>query len=286
MHRLTTILLSVALIFLLGCAISSASEPEQSISRNEALARLRDGNARYASGHPQEWTAGLEKREELAAGGQHPFACIVTCSDSRVPPEILFDQSLGDLFIVRLAGNVASPEAVASVEYAVEHLHVPVVVVLGHSQCGAVRAALASCQHETPGPMGQLMSHICPAVKSVRDKGFSEEELYSATINENARMAAEQLMRSSRVIDDAIQSDHVTLLSAIYDIHGGTVRWQMQLIAAAAPEKSPAAVELHASDKSAPVLEKKAESETKQAAAKPRAKKTPDESGTYARRHR
>lgn len=285
MRRTTIILLSVTALLLIGSAIASASEPENGVSRNEALARLRDGNERFASGHPQKWTAGLEKREELAAGGQHPFACILTCSDSRVPPEILFDQSLGDLFIVRLAGNVASPEAVASVEYAVEHLHVPVVVVLGHSQCGAVRAAIASCQLNKSGPMGELLAHICPAVKSVRDKGFSEDEIYSAAINENARMAAEELMRTSRVIDDAIQSDEITLLSAIYDIHSGAIHWQMQMIAANPPQPS-AEEPLHADKNTEPTLEKKSEEPAKQAAAKPRAKKTPEESSSYARRHR
>lgn len=285
MNRYTKARIAAAWALLLAAIAVQAVELGPAYERDDVLVRLRDGNARFAAGQPQNWNAGMEKREELAAGGQHPVACIITCSDARVPPEILFDQSLGDLFVIRLAGNVVSTEAVASVEYAVEHLHVPVVVVLGHSQCGAVRAALDAGDHEIAGPMGKLMAHIRPALESVRAKGFAETEWYTATINENARRGAEELVHSSRVIDDAVQSGRVTVLSAVYDLYDGTVHWQMQLMAAVAPAKAtPAEQKMQAGGEYAPALERMME--TKQAAKQTPAKKRVSESDGYAKRYR
>jgi carbonic anhydrase len=146
--------LAVAAALLIAATVSVPAEMGPAIDRDQALARLRDGNARFVAGEPQAWNCGPERRKELAATGQQPIACIVTCSDARVSPELVFDQSLGDLFVVRLAGNVVTTEAAASVEYAVEHLHVPVVVVLGHTQCDAVKAALDADDAPPTGPMG------------------------------------------------------------------------------------------------------------------------------------
>jgi carbonic anhydrase len=271
---------AVAIALLMTAASSLSAELGPVMERDEALVRLRDGNARFVAGEPQAWNAGSERRQELAAVGQHPIACIVTCSDARVPPEILFDLSLGDLFVVRLAGNVVTPEAAASVEYAVEHLRVPVVVVLGHTQCGAMKAALETGDRETAGPMGPLLARLRTAIQSVRAKGFAETDLYPAAINENARLGAEELLRSSRVVDEAAQSGRVTLLSAVYDLSDGTVHWQMQLMAAVAPAKAtpPAkAGDVHAGG---------AEKNSIEQAIKPQGRKTAEESTTYARRHR
>jgi carbonic anhydrase len=272
-------------IGLAAVLIAQAGEPGPAYDRDAVLARLRDGNARFAASHSESGSVSAEKREELAVGGQHPLACIITCSDSRVPPEILFDQSLGDLFVIRLAGNVVSPEATASAEYAVEHLHVPVVVVLGHSNCGAVRAALDAGNHETAGPMGELLAYIRPALDAVKAKGFVEAEWYTATINENARRGAEELLRGSRVIDEAAQAGRVTVLSAVYDLHDGTVHWQMQLLAAVEPMKAAPAepTNVQTDNKSTEQPEKAAE--VKQAA-KQSPKKRASETESYAKRHR
>jgi carbonic anhydrase len=274
---------ALAAALLVTTAVSVPAELGPVMNRDEALARLREGNARFVAAEPQAWNADALMRQKLAAEGQHPMACIVTCSDSRVVPEILFDLSLGDLFVVRLAGNVVTPEAAASVEYAVEHLRVPVVVVLGHTQCGAMQAALEAGNAETSGPMGALLSRLRRAIESVRAKGFTEAEVYQAAINENARLGAEELLRSSRAVDEAAQSGHVTLLSAVYDLADGTVHWQMQLMAAVAPAKATPPtgnVEFHAGTTSA------AQNDTKQVVAKPRGKKTAEESATCAGRHR
>lgn len=267
----------VTAALLLTAAFALSAELGPVMDRDEALARLREGNARFVAAEPQAWNADALMRQKLAAEGQHPLACIVTCSDARVVPEILFDQSVGDLFVVRLAGNVVTPEAAASVEYAVEHLRVPVVVVLGHTQCGAMQAALEAGNAETSGPMGALLSPLRRAIESVRAKGFAEADLYQAAINENARLGAEELLRSSRVVDEAAQSGRVTLLSAVYDLADGTVHWQMQLMAAVAPAKPS---EFHAGTTSAP------QNDTKQAVAKPQGKKTAEETTTCAGRHR
>ena len=275
---------AVAAALLMTAFALMAAELGPVMDRDEALVRLRDGNARFMVGEPQAWNAGSERRQELAAVGQHPIACIVTCSDSRVPPEILFDQALGDLFVVRLAGNVVTTEAAASVEYAVEHLRVPVVVVLGHTHCGAMQAALEAGDRETAGPMGVLLARLRRAIESVRAKGFAEAELYQAAINENARLGAEELLRSSRVVEEAAQSGRVTLLSAVYNLADGTIHWQMQLMAAVAPAKATPprqSAEIHADETSKPPPASAVKNE-----AKPEGKKTAEESSTYARRHR
>ncbi|HEY3296108.1 MAG TPA: carbonic anhydrase [bacterium] len=207
-----------------------ANEPASAVSREQALSELRNGNSRFVAGTPHAWAAGTAKRE-LLTKGQHPLACVITCSDSRVSPEILFDQSLGSVFVVRLAGNVVSPEAVGSVEYAVEHLHVPLVVVLGHSSCGAVSAALAEPDME--GPIATLINRIKPSIDAAKQKGFAGDELAGAVITENARHGAEELVHDSRAVDEAVQKGSVTVLSATYDLKTGRVAWQTQLSAPA-----------------------------------------------------
>lgn len=216
------------------------------INGDAALTALRDGNARYVAGHPQAWHADAAKRAALAEG-QHPYACIVTCSDSRVPPEILFDQTLGEIFVIRLAGNVMTPEAVGSVEYAVAHLNVPVVLVLGHSSCGAVKAAIADPNF--PGPIQSLVSRIAPAVNAAQRKGGNHAAICAAAINENARMGVYALVQESHAIETALNQGRVSLLSAVYDLQSGEVHWQTQLSAPKIPEPvaaKPATTETHA----------------------------------------
>ncbi|RPH94359.1 carbonic anhydrase [candidate division KSB1 bacterium] len=278
----------IAALLVCGFLISPiwSTEPTASLSRDEVLILLRDGNARFVSENPQKWPEVAVTREHLATEGQHPFACIVTCSDSRVPPEVLFDRSLGDLFVIRLAGNVMTPEAAASVEYAVEHLRVTVVVVLGHTGCGAVKAALTGRHEEIKGPMSTLLSRIYPAVDAARMKGFGGEELYQATINENARMSAEQLLRDSRVIDEAVSRGYLTVLSAVYDLHSGTIRWQHQLMAAVTPV-TPPPVMPQAEAVPAPTKNADAAVKTDTQAAKTKPKTKAAQADTdYAKRHR
>lgn len=128
----------------------------------EAQKLLMEGNERFRTGQPLSKDLSLSKRSELMEKGQHPFAVIVSCSDSRVPPELLFDQALGDLFIIRIAGNIITPPELGSVEYAVEHLNTPLVVVLGHENCGAVTAAVQGGEAHGQYLLDSQQDNPCP----------------------------------------------------------------------------------------------------------------------------
>jgi carbonic anhydrase len=277
----------IALILALSvCAW--AVETESGIGHDQALTALMVGNARYVAGTPQVWSAGQDKRD-LLSQGQHPVACVITCSDSRVSPEILFDQSLGDIFVIRLAGNVVTPEAVGSAEYAIEHLHVPLVVVLGHTSCGAIAAAMA--EPDLTGPIGTIVSRIKPSVEIAKLKGFIGDDLSAAVAGENARRGTQSLLECSRAIEEAVNKGDVAVLSAIYDIQSGKVNWQTQLCAPVqeiipvaatpAPSEEKTAVSGTATEKDKPVATTNQKSGDKPVATKKRAK----EPTFYAGRH-
>src|SRR5438105_3479472 len=139
----------VFVVVLLAEPMLSGQEPVPTPAA--ALDRLKDGNGRFAADKPAARKTDAKRRAELAAG-QHPFAVVLTCADSRVAPELVFDAGLGELFVLRVAGNIADPAVVGSIEYAVEHLHTPLIVVLGHESCGAVAAALDGAK--LPGDPG------------------------------------------------------------------------------------------------------------------------------------
>lgn len=175
----------------------------------KAIELLKEGNARFVSGTLVLKEHYEEDRKRLSEG-QHPFAVVLCCSDSRVVPEILFDQKLGDLFVIRNAGNVVDEDVLGSIEYAVEHLGSPLVVVLGHSCCGAVTA---TCQGgELPGHIVDLALRIRPAISA------------ECCIDDNARRHA---MRMAGLIemDPVVEHLHVKVLAAFYDILGGKVEW-------------------------------------------------------------
>ena len=182
-------------IGLLVAAVALGSTgPAHVPSAATVLSELKAGNERHVKGqykHPDETIA---RRQELAKG-QSPHAVILTCADSRVPPEIVFDQGLGDLFVIRVAGNVAPDAEVASIEYAVEHLHTPLVVVMGHQSCGAVGAAIAG--GEAPGHLPALIDAIKPAVEEARkEKG----DLSANAVRINVEHVVEQLRTSQPVL--------------------------------------------------------------------------------------
>ncbi len=187
----------------------------------ESLQRLKDGNARYVSGQTSQKESGEAYRRELAKG-QQPYAVVVACSDSRVAPEVVFDEGLGKIFVVRTAGNVVDPVALGSIEYAVEHLHAPLVVVLGHESCGAVKAAIDS-KGRPEGNIGAIIRKIMPAVKSARASLRSGEDLaYAATIR-NVKNVAHQIVKRSRIISREIHEGEVRVVGAFYSITTGKV---------------------------------------------------------------
>lgn len=184
-----------------------------------ALQKLIEGNNRFTSGKLAARDLGAGQREELLKG-QNPFAVIVSCSDSRVPPELLFDQALGDLFVVRTAGNVVDEIAAGSVEYAVEHLHTPLVVVMGHENCGAVKAAVDG--GEAAGSIGAIIDKIGPSLARAKAAGAACAQLYEAATDENILATLRELQKSP-VIQHLLASGQLALAGAKYHLGSGEV---------------------------------------------------------------
>jgi len=195
------------------------------ISADEALRILKEGNTRYAAGQPQHPHQGPERRGLTAAQGQHPLAAVLTCSDSRVPAEVIFDQGIGDLFVVRVAGNVAATDEIGSLEYAVDHLAAPLVVVLGHSQCGAVTAVLDDTK--LPPNLAALVSPIKPAVDKARaaNPGAAKEVVLQAAIADNVWQAIGDMLKQSPIIRDHVRDGKTRVVGALYDLDSGQVQW-------------------------------------------------------------
>ncbi len=215
--------LGVAVAAPLASAVLSAEPDAHPESSREAVKRLLQGNERFLSGklrHPHM----SEKWRERLTEGQHPFATILGCSDSRVPPEILFDQGFGDLFVIRVAGNVVDPDISGSVEYGVDHLDTKVVVVMGHEGCGAVTAALQTKaeQAKEPNEIQALVSKIKPALKNVSTKGAFNARLASA-VEANVRWTVKQL-KAVPDLAKAVREERTDIMGCVYDLETGRVR--------------------------------------------------------------
>ena len=182
-----------------------------------ALNKLIAGNKRYQEGNLEHPHQTLKRRGDLASG-QDPFACILSCADSRVPPEIIFDQGLGDLFVLRVAGNVVNDMIVGSLEYAVEHLGAPLIVVLGHKRCGAVSATVQG--GKAPGKIGSLVQAIQPAVEAV--KGQTGDPVDNAA-RENIKRSVEQLKAAAPILSEKVNADELQIAGAFYDLDTGEV---------------------------------------------------------------
>jgi carbonic anhydrase len=216
--KTTSKLTSLAIVACLSVAASVliAKEPAASVDADAALAKLKEGNLRFSTSEASQGKPTAARRAETAQA-QHPFAIIVGCADSRTSPELVFDQNLGDLFVVRTAGNLIDDHALGSIEYAVAHLGARLIVVLGHTGCGAVKAALES--DHAPGHVESLVRDIQPAVKAA--KGTSGDVL-SAAITENARQVAAQIKAKAALGDLAKE---VRTVFAVYDLDTGKIEW-------------------------------------------------------------
>ena len=206
-------------------AMGDVAAPAAAPTAEAVLAELKAGNQRHVKvqyTHPHQTGA----RRLALARGQQPHAVILTCADSRVPPEIVFDLGLGDIFGIRVAGNVAPDAEVASIEYAVEHLHTPLVVVMGHQSCGAVAAAIEG--GEAPGHLQALVNAIHPAVDKARKLPGN---LSDNAIRLNVEMVVEQLRASQPVLAEAVAAGKLRIVGAVYSLETGTVAWL--------PEKTP-----------------------------------------------
>lgn len=191
---------------------------DHALSPDKALERLVAGNARFVANKEQHPDESAARRRELAQG-QHPFAVILGCADSRVPPELLFDEGLGDLFVIRVAGNVVDDDVLASIEYAVEHLGTKLIVVLGHEQCGAVSAAISG--ESAAGHLGTLLSAIKPSVEAT---AHSPGNQVHNCVVENAIHTARQIRESEPVLKPAIEREHLKVVAADYELDTGKVR--------------------------------------------------------------
>ena len=188
----------------------------------EALAELKAGNARFVAGKHQSPNLDMKRVKEVVAG-QHPEAVILGCADSRVPPEVIFDEGIGDLFVVRVAGNVSEPATTGSIEYAAEHLHVPLIVVLGHHKCGAVKAT-AEAHGPVEGNIGAIVKELEPAVAAAKANP-GKEGLVDDAVHENVKIVAGQLVSESKVLGHLVQAGKVKIVTAVYDLDSGKVEW-------------------------------------------------------------
>lgn len=193
------------------------------MTTQEVIQRLKDGNDRFVAGPVKPDNQSLARREDLTVNGQHPYAIILSCADSRVAPELTFDAGLGELFVIRIAGNVATPAAIASIEYAVAHLNTKVIVVLGHQNCGAVGAALAGGSNSYN--IDQLLSFIAPAIAATPEGQASTDPHQSHTnqvVRKNAVMTVGTLAAQSNILSAALE-DGLQIVPAYYRLDTGKV---------------------------------------------------------------
>lgn len=191
-------------------------------STDDALQRLREGNRRFVAGTSNIDEALSSARRAELVGGQSPFAVILACSDSRVPVELIFDQGLGDLFVIRVAGNIVAPSQIGSVEFAAAQLGTRLVVVLGHSNCGAVEATLkelAQDQQQRSPNLRAIVDRIRPAIEPLMSDDVSLNDAVAA----NVRQSVSQLQHGSQILEQMIETNELVIVGAEYSIESGEV---------------------------------------------------------------
>src|SRR5262245_49795457 len=193
----------------------------------EALDRLRQGNRRFVSEVRSQGTLASQSRRRALTAGQEPFAIVLGCSDSRVPAELVFDQGLGDLFVIRVAGNIVAPSQVGSVEFAAERFGTRLVVVLGHSGCGAILAtveALTRPQENTSRNLRSIVDRVRPSVEPLlAEMGRDLDALVRHAVRSNVRLATEQLRHGSEVLEELIRTRGLVVVGAEYSLETGVV---------------------------------------------------------------
>jgi carbonic anhydrase len=216
--------LLVALIFL-GLPFAQSFGQGPAISADAALKALKEGNQRYVEAKQTHPNAGKDRRTATTVNGQAPFASILSCSDSRVPVEIIFDQGIGDLFVVRVAGNQANVIETASLEFGTAHLGTPLILVMGHTHCGAVVAAIQTVENKADAPA--LLKSIVPAVAQAKqnEPGSSGEALVKAATEANVWQAIADLFKSSPTISEKVKAGKLKIQGAVYNIETGKVNW-------------------------------------------------------------
>lgn len=223
--------LGIALAGLVGWAPAAAwattddpaTDSFYRLMREAATSLLREGNNRFATGHPLYPNMDAERRHNVVAEGQQPFATVLACSDSRDPVELLFDRGVGDIFVIRVAGNVAGISELATIEYGVGHLNTPLLVVMGHSQCGAVTAVATGA--ELHGFLPKLAEKIAPAVAKAKEQEATSEELVPRAIEANIWQVISDILRQSSEVRELVAKGRLLVVGAHYDLESGVVKW-------------------------------------------------------------
>jgi carbonic anhydrase len=205
-------------------AFSSLSMAEE-ITPKAALLKLQEGYARYVSGERTYPMLDSTRREDTAKNGQFPFATIMGCSDSRVPIEHIFDVGIGDIFPIRVAGNVSDIDEIGSIEYGIEHLHTPIMVVLGHTGCGAVTAVVRG-DHVT-GSIPELVDNIIPTAEQAKEEMGStfSAELVNEAVKLNVYQSIEDLFRGSEAAVELVEAGELEVIGGIYNLETGGIEW-------------------------------------------------------------
>ncbi len=216
-------LISIGLLLpTLAAELQPTAEQQKQLTPKGVLEELMAGNVRYASGKVAD--PNILARVELAAKGQYPKAYILSCVDSRVPVELVFDQGIGDLFVGRVAGNIESTEQLGSIEFATKVAGAKLVMVLGHEACGAVKGA---CDHVELGNLTHLLKEIKPAVDAVqghKDRSSKNSAFVEDVIEKNVRLTVEDLRKRSAVLAELEKSGAIQIVGAVYSLHDGKVR--------------------------------------------------------------
>lgn len=200
------------------------------IPPQEALTRLREGNRRFAEDLPSVSGLNGAARRSLLLAGQQPFAIILGCSDSRVPAELVFDQGLGDLFVIRVAGNIVAPSQIGSIEYAAEVTGARLVVVMGHSNCGAIEATIDELQRPQANRsrnLSSIVNRIRPSVETLLETGLSQDRgaLVRFAVRSNIRASVDHLRHGSEILERLIDKDGLTVVGAEYSLETGMVEF-------------------------------------------------------------
>lgn len=207
---------------------SSVTSYESNLPDNDPNAILNSlvaGNMRFINGATKHPNASHKRLMDLATNGQNPMVTVLTCADSRVPVELIFDVGFGDIFVIRAAGAVPGPDQLGSLEYAVHHLHVPLIVIMGHTKCGAIAAALSGSKEE--GNLSILLERLKPTVDAVF--GVEKEKKAEAALKKSVELIQHDVLNSSPVLKHAIHAGHAKMVGAIYNIESGKVYFQKEI---------------------------------------------------------
>jgi carbonic anhydrase len=218
-------LYGLILIFTLGTASLALASAKSDVTPDAALKMLSEGNNRFVKGSVKHPNLNAQRRQQTAEKGQKPFAVVLGCSDSRVPVEAIFDRGVGDIFVVRDAGNIATKTDIGSIEYAVDHLGSPLVVVMGHSACGAVTAATQG--GDAPPNIKAILDSIAPALAKAKaaNPDKSGDALVVEVIKANVNQAMEDIYKNSPLMRSGVKAGKVKLVGAHYDMKNGKVSW-------------------------------------------------------------